>query len=86
MSLAHIMTCHSCSGIYFRYVEMVLGVKTETLPFDRKIHPFYTNCKVERKTLVLSLGLAILHMCGSRGGQGGLDPPPPEKLQKYRFF
>ena len=25
-----------------------------------------------------------LSMCGSRGGTGGPDPPPPEKSQKYR--
>ena len=25
-------------------------------------------------------------MCGSRGGTGGPDPPPPEKSQKYSFI
>ena len=66
------------NNVSFRYVEMVLGVKTETLPFDRNIHPFYANCKVERKTLVLSCGSAIFHVCGSRGGGGrGSGPPPP---------
>ena len=24
------------------------------------------------------------HMCGSRGGTGGLDPPPPPPLKKHK--